>query len=81
VNEFEETAIDIEAFGAFGEMDEFAKAKITPDGLLIEGFFAPAAGIRWEDLAKVLLHPRVQERLEESDMMGNDLIEDPTAGL
>ena len=55
---------------AAGFRDELGEAKLTEEALILEGHQLPGElGIPWEDLAHILNHPFVQQRLNEVEMM------------
>ena len=53
-----------------GFPDELAEVKLTDEALLLEGHLLPEAiGSPWAELAHVLQHPLVQEKLQESELL------------
>jgi hypothetical protein len=55
---------------AAGFADELAEVKLTEEALILEGHALPdVVGIPWEELAHVLQHPFVQQRLDEVEML------------
>jgi len=53
-----------------GMTDELGEVKLTDNGILLEGYLLPdCVGMSWRELAHVLQHPFVQERLEEVELL------------
>ena len=47
-----------------GMLDELGEAHLGEHELTLEGYLAPSVSISWEELARLLEHPFVQERLD-----------------
>ena len=62
-------SIKVELLDPSGGSDEFSEAQICEEGLMLEGTFFSSIGISWEDLARVVSNPFVQEKLAESQML------------
>ena len=60
--------VPIEVFDMTGQEDEFAHAALAEEGIFLDPVFMAGVGLRWEDLATLLEHPYVQERLEDVKM-------------
>lgn len=53
-----------------GFMDELGEVKLADEGIFLDGHLLPGClGISWADLAYILRHPMVQQRLEEAELL------------
>ena len=66
---FEVKRVRMEAESLTGVTDEFATAVFTEECFYVEGFFADAVGVSWNELARLLDDPFAQAKLDEARLL------------
>lgn len=53
-----------------GFIDELGEVRLADEGIYLDGHQLPGClGISWVDLAHILQHPMVQQKLEEAELL------------